>query len=142
MKWKPRLGFSRSDAGGVAIEFAIVSSLFILGCVAALDFGRALYVRNEMSYAADIAERVILIDPDIPEDELHSTLQAAFRGDPDQLTVELGEETVDGVDFRTLTLTYPFTLFVPHDPSRELNLSVSRRTPLNNGASGGSDSSL
>ena len=114
----------------MAIEFAIISSLFILGCIATLEFGRALHVRGEISYAADVAERVILMDPEVPNSAVQSAVRSAFRGNANLMTIELGEETVDGVKFRTLVVSYPFSLLVPFLSTKEVGLSVDRRTPI------------
>jgi hypothetical protein len=120
----------RSDGGGAAIEFAIISSLFIFGCIATLEFGRALYVRGEMTYAADVAERAILMDPGASESDIQAAVMSSFRGDHDLLTIALGEETVNGIEFRTLALDYPLSLILPYFSINEIGLTVDRRTPL------------
>jgi len=120
----------RSESGGAAIEFAIIGSLFVFGCIATLEFGRALYVRGEMTYAADVAERRILMDPDVSESDLEQTVLSSFRGDPALLTIQFGEETIGGNEFRTLSLDYPISLLLPYLSTREIGLSVGRRTPI------------
>lgn len=125
-----RACFGRSQDGGVAIEFAIISSVFIFVIVGTLEFGRAMYVRNELSYAADIAAREILKDAEASESTVEGAARTAFRGDAELLTFDLSNETVDGVQFRTLQLNYPFTLLVPQLSGRMFDLSVTRRTPV------------
>ena len=41
-----------------------------------------------------------------------------------------GAETVNGVQFRTITLGYPVTLLIPQLSSGVITLGVSRRTPV------------
>ena len=118
------------ESGGVAIEFAIISSLLIFGCTATLEFGRALYLRNQLSYAADTAERKMLLQADISDSEIESTVRSSFRGDSARLTVTLSEDTVDGVKFRTLELRYPLALLIPFRPTASITLGIDRRTSV------------
>ena len=126
----------RSDDGGVAIEFAIISTLLVFGSIATLELGRALYLRGEMAFAADVAERQVMMDPELSDSAVESAVRSAFRGDTDLLMIEVGEETIDGLKFRTLSLNYPMLLVAPTITSRDLGLEVARRTPV--GADAGS----
>jgi hypothetical protein len=58
-------------------------------------------------------------------------VRSAFTaGTPGMLTVTVGAETVNGVPFRTITLSYPFTPLIPQLSTGAINLSVARRTPV------------
>jgi Flp pilus assembly protein TadG len=124
------LNIGRCTAGGVAIEFAIISSLLIFGSIATMEFGRALYWRSELSYVADVAEREILIDHDVSDEAVVSTVRAKFSGDATLMNVVMGEETIDGANFRTLTIDYPVSLLIPYFSINDIGLSVDRRTPI------------
>ncbi|TIU23851.1 MAG: pilus assembly protein, partial [Mesorhizobium sp.] len=109
--------------------------LLSLGIV---EFGRAFFVRNDLSYAADIAARKVLIGQ-IPatasESDASAALNSAVRGafesgDPDLLQVSMKTETVDGVTFRVLSIRYPFTLLLPELSDSPIALGVSRRIPV------------
>ena len=130
MTIRRKFRLARCESGGVAIEFAVISSLLIFGCTATLEFGRALYLRNQLSYAADTAERQMLLQSDISENAIMSTVRSSFSGDPAGLTITLSQETIDGVKFRTLTLRYPLALLVPFRPDAGVILGVDRRTPV------------
>ena len=45
----------RCDSGVTAIEFAFVGLLAISLILGIIEFGRALFIRNELAFAADIA---------------------------------------------------------------------------------------
>jgi hypothetical protein len=120
----------RSEDGGVAIEFAIIGTLLVFGSIACLELARALYLRGEMTYAADVAERQVLMDPEASDSTIESAVRSAFRGNRNLLTIDVGEETIDGMTFRTLSLDYPASLVAPTITTRDLGLAVSRRTPI------------
>ena len=109
----------RCEQGGAAIEFAFVSMAVILLGLGTLEFGRALHMHNELSFAVDVGVREVLRDDSISEDALKAKVRAAFDAPhPDLLAIAVGSETVDGVQFRTLTVTYPMTLLVPSRTTR------------------------
>jgi hypothetical protein len=131
-------------AGSTSVEFAIICMALLLVTFGVIEFGRGLYVRNQLSQAADCGARLILAGavgsgcgpPRIPtgpvlDSELQSAVRSAFTaGTPELLTVTAGSETVGGVPFRTITLSYPFTPLVPQLSSGAINLGVTRRTPV------------
>jgi hypothetical protein len=50
--------------------------------------------------------------------------------DPELLEVELGDETVDGIEFRTVSLSYPFVLMIPQLTTDAIVLTTSERIPV------------
>ena len=123
--------WARREDGAVAVEFAIVSVAFVLISLATLEFGRAFAVRNRLAFAADIGAREILNDSAITEADVEDLVRGAFDGsDPELLEVDLGSETIDGVQFRTVSLRYPFVLLVPQLRSEAIVLSTSERIPV------------
>src|SRR5688500_17748598 len=121
----------RCQDGGVAIEFAFVSLVVILLGLGTLEFGRAFHMHNQLSFAVDVGVREVLRDDSISEDALKAKVRAAFDAPyPDLLAIAVGSETVDGVQFRTLTVTYPMTLLVPALSHDAITLDVERRAPV------------
>ena len=125
------VAFKRSEDGAAAIEFALVSMIFILLCLGVLEFGRALQMRNQLSFAADFAARQILTDSDVADRVVEAQVRAKLQiGNPELLDVTFGEQEVDGVNFKIVTLDYPFTLFLPGFSTDTIGLSVNRRVPV------------
>ncbi|TCN32680.1 TadE/TadG family type IV pilus assembly protein [Sinorhizobium americanum] len=128
----------RSQSGATAVEFAIVCFPLLLLILGVVEFGRAFYVRNDLSYAADFAARQVLIGQiarDAPDSEAQSKLANAVRdkfdsGDPDLLQIAVSKQTVDGIDFRVLSIRYPFRFFVPGLAETPFSLGLSRRIPI------------
>lgn len=123
--------FHSCQAGSTAVEFAIVSLVLMLVVLGTIEFGRGLNVRNQLSQAADYGARTILTNSQISDSALTTAVKSAFNaGAGTALTVVVNAETVDGVQFRTIALSYPFTPLIPGLASGTLNLNVARRTPL------------
>lgn len=122
----------RCQAGSTAIEFAIISVPLIFVSLGIIEFGRAFNVRNDVSFAADFAARRILNGGTVTDAELTDEIRAAFTGyDPDRLVIALGSVTVNGVDFRTVDIEYPFDLLLPGFTEQPIRLGLSRRVPVN-----------
>ena len=119
----------RDDRGGVALEFSIVAVAFVVVSLGVIEFGRALQVRNELSFAADYGARQIMMDPAASESVVTAAIRDKFMGyNPADLAVSFGDETLDGISYRTIILSYPMQIFIPF-VNRSLTLEVERRTP-------------
>lgn len=127
----------RCRSGATAVEFALVCLPLFLMAFGIVEFGRAINLRNDLSYAADVAARKVLIGQ-IPagatESEVLARLDAAvrgaFSGDPGPLTVNVTKETIDGVDFRRLSIGYGFSLMLPALSDQPIALELTRRVPI------------
>jgi len=118
-------------AGSTSVEFAIICTILVLVTFGVIELGRGLNVRNQLSQAADYGARKILIDKQISDGALESEIRSAFVVTaPTLLQVTIGTETVDGLQFRTVTLRYPFTLLIPGVLNRAIDLRLARRTPV------------
>lgn len=121
---------ARCERGAAAVEFAIISVVLITLCIGIVDFGRTLYVKNQLSYLADQATRAVLIDPTVTTAALETNLTNDFTaGDPGDLTITITTEAAGGQDYRVITVAYPITLFIPNLASSTINLDVTRRVP-------------
>lgn len=118
-------------SGATALEFAIVSLFLVLVAIGVVDFARGFNVRSDMSYAADVGVRTLLMDSDTSDSALEDAIRSAFSGpDPELLEVEIASETIDGSSYRTVTLGYPLSLHIPGLESGPVDLTVARRIPL------------
>jgi Flp pilus assembly protein TadG len=119
------------ERGSVAVEFAAVAVALIVLVVGAVEVGRGLYLRNAVAHAADNGVRLLLLDAGRSNSEVESGIRAAFHADaPAALGVSVAAETIDGVAFRTITVSYPFTPLVPQLSIAPLTFTLARRVPL------------
>lgn len=121
----------RSDCGAAAVEFALIATVAIATFLGIIEFGRALYMRNEISYAVDLATRKILTNPAVADGEVEKTVRDAISfGSAADLQITFGIETVETVSFRTLLISYPITLLIPNLTNNNFMLTIERRVPL------------
>ena len=121
----------RCEAGAAAVEFALIAMVAISTFLGLVEFGRALYVRNELSYAVDVAARRILTDPAVADIDLETAIRSSVTfGDSEDLVLTFGVETADGMSFRTLVVQQPLVLLVPLLAGAGLTLTVDRRIPI------------
>ncbi|MGR3593969.1 MAG: TadE/TadG family type IV pilus assembly protein [Limimaricola soesokkakensis] len=132
MRLVARLGsLRRCEAGAAAVEFALIAMVAISFLLGIVEFGRALYMRNELSFAADIATRKILINPAVTDGELEAAIRASITfGGGEALQMTFGTESVDGVSFRKIVLSQPLTLLVPNISTAGIMLTIDRRVPV------------
>ena len=106
----------------------------MLVVVGVIEFGHGLNIRNQLSQAADYRARQILTNKGITDSALATSVRTAFSAAAvEPLTVTIGAETVNGVQFRTITLNYPFTPLISGIYNATINLSVARRTRWSSG---------
>ena len=116
--------------GTAAIEFAIIATVLITITIGLVDFGRTLYVQNQLSYLADRAARTVLLNPAVTNTQVSDQIEVDFTaGDVEDLEISLQSQTISGVEFRVMTITYPITLFIPNITSSMLDLDIVRRVP-------------
>lgn len=121
----------KSETGTAAVEFALVGMVAIATFLGILEFGRTLYMRNEISYAVDLATRQILTNATVPDAEVETVIRDAITfGGSANLQISFGTESFNGVAFRTVLVRYPVTLFVPGIPDGSFMLTIDRRVPL------------
>ena len=123
--WLARL--RRDSSGAAAIGFAFSAVIFLVLSIGIVEFGRALFVRNQLGYAADVATRAALVDTEITQAEMQAKVHAAFRENDAQLTITFTTETAGGQEFRVLSLSYPLTLLIPFLETETVTLALSRR---------------
>lgn len=123
--------FARDERGATAVEFTIIAVPLVLILVGLIDFGRALYTRNNMIEAADVGARIILLDNAASDAAIADSVRDAFLAAPDdELAVSLGTASESGIQFRTIGLSHEFDLLVPLPAVGRVSMEHTRRVPL------------
>ena len=109
----------------------LIAITVILGMI---EFGRGLHMRNEMSFAMDMAQRKILTNPTVANAAVETVIRNAITFEtPASLQITFGTTTVNGLAFRTLLIRYPVTLLIPRLTNRSFMLRIDRIVPLGTG---------
>ena len=126
--------FVGHEDGAAAVEFAIIGLLLILVSVGTIEVGRALWLYNELAYAADHAARLVMINPGATDELLQSKWETKKEQEPflvglPELIPDFGGEPSGG--FREVTLEYQFEPMVSGLTLTDVTLSTIRRVPVN-----------
>lgn len=130
--------FQRASSGATAVEFALVCLPLLLLSLGVIEFGRALFVKNEIAYAADIAARKVLIGQipaGLSDSETTTQLETAIReafdsGEAALLEISVVRQMINGTEYRILSIQYPFSLLVPGLNGNTYTLQLNRRIPF------------
>lgn len=117
--------FRRDDSGATALEFALLALPLMLMTFGIIEFGRALFLQQTLTYATDKAARTLYLAPTTPLSTLEAMiLDDLFLADPARLDVTLCYSTtagcgvpagsiVTGSKAAKLTVSYDFHSVVP-----------------------------
>lgn len=121
-----------SERGGTAaLEFALIGLPFILLLLGLIEFGRGLHIRNALDTAADRAQRAILINPDEDLEKLENAIRVTFKaGPPERLVITYDTNTIAGIDYRLVSLSYEMQLLLPAPLGRTLQIRSTRRVAM------------
>ena len=121
----------RDERGASAVEFAIVSSIFIVLCIGIIQLGSVLQVRNDLAQAADRGARLIVLDPEATDESIETQVEALLASyDSTSLAVDVSGETVGSTDYRIVTIDYQMQISIPGFPINVLTLNASRQVPI------------
>ncbi|WP_370160912.1 TadE/TadG family type IV pilus assembly protein [Limimaricola soesokkakensis] len=122
------------EKGTAAIEFAFIAMLLFLGTIGTIEVGRALFMMNELAYAADRAARVVMLNFQISKDDLTAAVQSHDKEGkfltgliPENLGVDITPDppAANG-KFRAITLTYTFTPMISDFTIDSVSLTAER----------------
>ncbi|MCC5986154.1 MAG: pilus assembly protein [Pararhodobacter sp.] len=117
----------RDEAGAAAVEFSIVGLLAIVLCVGTVEFGRALHIANELSFAADRGARLVLLDPQVSDEQVVAEIRnnlGLANSDGLEILTSNGSPTARG-----LSVSLPLTLIIPTFGTAGFRVSVQRMVP-------------
>ncbi|MRX51763.1 hypothetical protein GI374_15285 [Paracoccus sp. S-4012] len=117
----------RCASGAAAIEFAMIGLLVISLILGIFELGRAMFLRNQLAFAADVAARRVLLDPSAASgdlEQLAATIRESIPFEQTELQVEL--ELTSSGEILSITLRRPVTLLVPDVYPHSITLSVER----------------
>ena len=123
-------GLRRDQGGAAAVEFAFVAMVLIALCIGVVQLGIAIEARNELAQAADRGIRFIVLDPDASDTVIEAKIEALLGDyESSSLVVDVGEQTIDSTDYRTVTIDYDMQLAIPGLYVDLVTLNAFRQVP-------------
>lgn len=125
----PLRRFVRCDNGAVAVEFAFIGLLLFTVTIGIIEVGRALFMLNELSHAADRAARAVMLNFSITESELTTIVRDAtfLTGLVPESVVVVSPEPAPSAAFRDVAVSYPFTPILSGFTVEAVTLSTDRQ---------------
>jgi Flp pilus assembly protein TadG len=122
---------AKDQSGAAAVEFAIVAFVFVVMAIGIVDFGRNTHQQFRLAHAADIAARVVMLDPAASDAAIAARVTASYPtlgyGD---ITLSVATTTVGGRSYRRLDLSRPLGFFTPGLTDRSGTIRISRLVPI------------
>lgn len=123
--------FLRDTRGATAVEFAIVSAVFVIFCMALVDFGRNVDAKSRLAHAADAAARVLFLDKTATEAQVYTRIQTSFPTlGYARMTLRLADQTVNAKPYKKITVTLPLRFLTPGFSGKNGTVTVSRLVPI------------
>jgi len=130
MRQRSPRSFFLHRRGVTAVEFSFVFPLFLMFVFGVLEFGQGLRIYNSLASAASRASRMVMLDDDIANSTLESQIRAVLNdlvsGD---LAVNFSTDTVSGISYRVVNISYPHNFATPFLHPIDVTLSATSRTP-------------
>ena len=105
--WRRCLG----RRGSVVLQVGIALPVLIFGIVAVAEFGRVLWMRSTLQFAAEETARYAMVSTGWTSTTLTALLRSRIVGvNPASVQVAVTPETVGGVSFVGITATLPQNL--------------------------------
>jgi Flp pilus assembly protein TadG len=125
-----RLG--RDQSGTAAVEFAIVSTVFITFVFGIAFTSIMLHSNAALQWAAETAVRRAALDPDVTQAQLQSDVNALLtQVKMPNATVNYSVAPVNGVPVASLTASFNRSFTIPFVDTFNTTYSATARTPQN-----------
>lgn len=125
--------FLRNEDGVAAIEFAIVSVLFLFVLFAIVEATRAVWAQNTLKYAIEEAARERIIDDTMTEADVENFVLGRMTGLINTATVDITistTTTASGVEVMNITGTIDYTMMLPLLPDTINTFPLSAETHM------------
>ncbi|HCY99558.1 MAG: hypothetical protein A3D16_00735 [Rhodobacterales bacterium RIFCSPHIGHO2_02_FULL_62_130] len=117
--------FRKDQSGATALEFALLATPLLILTFGIVEFGRALFLQQTLTYATDQAARTLYLNPAATRTALAQIIaDNVFLADPARITVTLcgaadagcdlsGVTAISGSAAKRLEVSYDFQTVVP-----------------------------
>lgn len=130
----------RDERGATAVEFALVSVVFMVTLFGFIETARVLWYWNSVQYCVSKGGRYYLTHKTISDSALGDYIKTALSNvqiDSSKLNLTITKSTASGINFIDIDGSYAISLFGYMSTSglTTLNLTVTTRLPVDSSAS-------
>ena len=125
--------YARDRRAATAVEFALVAPIFLIMVLGCIDVSRALWIKATMQHVVEQTTRYAVVNTSATTSALETFAAAeiAASGFSDAAVVFTATtDTTGGVDFVTVSASYPFSVGVGLIPLSDMTLLAMSRVPL------------
>ena len=127
--------YRKNEKGTTAVEFALVSIVFLTIIFAIFEAARIFWTLNTMQYAVEAGTRYVLTNTEASDDDIKTQVLNNVNGIETSATnpvITISHTTLNGVDFIVIDSVYTFTTLLPFVPSgwNNMRLDSSSRLPI------------
>lgn len=119
--------FRRNDDGVAAIEFALISTVFLAFLAGICAIGLYMLTWNRLQYGTEMAARHAAVHEDASVNDLEDIITESLSlvtSQTDTLVVSTDETTSNGITFTEVTASYPLDWNFPFIPEELSNLTL------------------
>lgn len=122
-------------SGVVAVEFAMVSLMFLAIVFGTIEIGRVLWTKSAIEYGVESTARYVLVHSTATDSDLIAYTKSTVSDmgvDSSLLTVSVTRETLSGVNIVGIDGTYIYSNILPFLPAswNNITLTVSSSIPV------------
>jgi Flp pilus assembly protein TadG len=100
----------KDASGAAAVEFAFAMPILLFFLVLLFEGGRMYWMKNSLQMAADEAGRYVMMNPSAANEDIIAAMEENIIAlDTSALSVSVLSDTSGPVEFKTLTLSLPFS---------------------------------
>lgn len=125
-------GLMKDDKGAVAVEFAMVASVFLASLLGIVEVGRAYWTYNTLQYAVEATARYYLTHTGATNSELaaYAAGQMGANISVSPLSVTVTKSTVSGIHEVEVDAAYTYGTLVPTMTSAWSSVVLHAKTQL------------
>lgn len=116
---RSRRSFARDEAGGPALEFAILGPVFLLFLIGFFQLAWAMYCANSVRYALQNSARALVLNPTMSASDFQTLVQNTVTPLASKnVSVSLSKTYPSaGLQLAQATATYSYQIVVPFIPT-------------------------
>ncbi len=127
------LKYLTKEEGVVAVEFGMISVLFLTMSFGVAESGRVLWAKNSLQNTLEKTSRYVLVNSNLTDEEILAYAKARMGemySDSDGLTLNVNRTTLDGVDVIEIDGAYDYESIIPFMPDSWQNLNLDAQASI------------